>query len=87
LVVSITSSGVGEKMVYLVVNDRIRTGEPDTSKEEVLFHDSDIEDESAVAEVVEVEQASEMESLLAGTSQGDSVFLAAANDRRFQFFL
>jgi hypothetical protein len=77
----------GEKMVYLAVNDRIQMGEPDTSKEEVLFNDSDIGDDSAVEEVVEVEKASEMEALLAGTSQDDSVFLAAANDRRFQFFL
>jgi hypothetical protein len=44
----------GEKMVYLAVNDRIQTGELDTSKEEVLFNDSDIEDDSAVGEVAEV---------------------------------
>jgi hypothetical protein len=56
---------------------RIQTGELDTSKEEVLFNDSDIEDDSAVGEAVEVEQASEMKALLAGTSQDDSVFILA----------
>jgi hypothetical protein len=77
----------GEKMIYLAGNGRIQTGELDTSKEEVLFNDSDIEDDSAVGEVVEVEQASEMEALLAGASQDDSAFLPAANDRKLQFFL
>jgi hypothetical protein len=35
-----------EKMVYLAVNERIETGCMDTSKEEVLFNDSDIEDDA-----------------------------------------
>jgi hypothetical protein len=35
-------------MVYLAVNDGIQTGELDTSKEEVLFNDSDIEEDNAV---------------------------------------
>jgi hypothetical protein len=70
-----------------VYDARIQAVELDTSKEEVLFNDSDIEDDSAVGEAVEVEQASEMKALLAGTSQDDSVFLPAADDRRYQFFL
>jgi hypothetical protein len=74
-------------MVYFAVNDRSQTGELDTSKEEVLFNDSDIDDDSTEGEVVEVEQASEMEVLLAETSQDDSAFLPAATDRKFQFFL
>jgi hAT family C-terminal dimerisation region/Protein of unknown function (DUF 659) len=76
----------GEKLVYLAVNDRIQTGQLDTSKDEVLFNDSDIEDDSAVGDVIEVETASALESLLAGTSQDDSEFLPAAADRRQQFF-
>jgi hypothetical protein len=75
----------GDKIVYL--NDRIQTGELDTSKVEVLFNDSDIEDDSAVGEVVEVEQVSEMKALLPGTLQDDCAFLPAADDRRYQFFL
>jgi hAT family C-terminal dimerisation region len=34
-----------EKVVFLAVNERIETGCMDTSKEEVLFNDSDIEDD------------------------------------------
>jgi hypothetical protein len=41
----------GEEIVYLAVNDRIQNGTLDTSKDEVLFNDSDIEDESDVEEV------------------------------------
>jgi hypothetical protein len=55
------------------VNDRIQTGQLDTSKEEVLFNDSDIEDDSAVGEVGEADQESGKEALLSGTSQNDEV--------------
>jgi hypothetical protein len=37
--------------VYLAVNDRIQNGTLDTSNDEVLFNDSDIEDDSDVKEV------------------------------------
>jgi hypothetical protein len=45
----------GEMIVYLAVNARIQNGALDTSKEEVLFNDSDIEEENEVLHTVLVE--------------------------------
>jgi hypothetical protein len=79
----------GEKMVSIAMNDRIRTGQLDTSKEDVLFNDSDIEDDGEAGDVVEVEQAGDIEALLAGTSHGDSLPAPdspTAGDRMRAFF-
>jgi hypothetical protein len=53
----------GEKMVFLAVNDRIVRRQLDTSTEEVLFNDSDIEEDVQDEGMV----GSLIESLLAGT--------------------
>jgi hypothetical protein len=55
-----------EKVVYLAVNERIETGCMDTSKEEVLFNDSDIEDDD-----VEVDAAIDRMAELLGTGAQD----------------
>lgn len=77
----------GEKMVYLSVNDRIKTGKLD-AKEEVLFNDSDIEEDN---EVEEVGQMGRMEALLAGAEQSDAapddwMMMPDPDDLRRQFF-
>jgi hAT family C-terminal dimerisation region len=61
----------GEKIVYLSVNDRIQTGMLDTSKEEVMFNDSDIEENIEDRDVEVVEQVGCMEAMLAGSVQDD----------------
>jgi hypothetical protein len=65
----------GEKIVYLAVNDGIQNGTLDTSKDEVLFNDSGLEDESDVAEVdagqVEGSPVNAMADMLAGVMPDD----------------
>jgi hypothetical protein len=61
----------GEKIAYLSVNDRIQKGMLDTSKEEVLFNDSDIEEVCEDREVEVVDPVGSLEAMLAGSVQDE----------------
>jgi hAT family C-terminal dimerisation region len=75
----------GAKMIYLAVNDRIQKGILDTSKEELHFMDSDIEEDEDIAPVAVDES---MEQALAGGVPGDidDVCEPDPNDPRRRFF-
>jgi hypothetical protein len=62
----------GVKIAYLSVNDRIQKGLLDTSKEEALFNDSDIEEVFEDREVEVVEPVGSLEAMLAGSVQDEA---------------